>query len=490
MMNDSRKLPDSMEKMERRRRKAAWQDAQRESNSAEDGRRAWDAVKKWRQESKVTLNQNDREAIAQNLWKELEKYKEGTLTDLFRHAELPSNIKDKVTLQPGKTSKKLKAEVAPYLKLIEALADKTHKDRDVEEARNLLADRVLLRTSFHPVSFAKLQEAKLILDALNVAVDRIDLEFKLWEQCKAIAEVRKPREAAYVDAVRRGDEETAWVELQFNENNSPHVIDNPVEKWWPLEEFLLSSFRESPPGSATPLINIPIEPANAFWLKPYQYHDSWAAGVWSGESIFFFPHVYLGPAIGWYGNKPELPEKDDLWVDMSAVPEPIVRFEGALQEYRVYLRDPKTSEESHGGFEFDWGMNWEMSLAARWLIIYPDPDAKRLVPAILSRGEFMSTELLPLSARLIAEFGDPNHWQYVGRDDAPTLLQRLKDLTGYVTGDFEIMDAWRETAARFHLNPIFRSSRPSEIEKILYRRHLENWIAENRRSSDSHEDEE
>jgi hypothetical protein len=50
------------------------------------------------------------------------------------------------------------------------------------------------------------------------------------------------------------------------------------------------------------------------------------------------------------------------------------------------------------------------------------------------------------------------------------------------------MDAWRETAARFHLNPIFRSH-PGEAEKILYRRHLERWIAENSRSTDSQEDE-
>jgi hypothetical protein len=39
------------------------------------------------------------------------------------------------------------------------------------------------------------------------------------------------------------------------------------------------------------------------------------------------------------------------------------------------------------------------------------------------------------------------------------------------------------------LNPIFRSH-PGEDTQILYRRHLKRWIAENRRSSDSPEDEE
>ena len=178
-------------------------------------------------------------------------------------------------------------------------------------------------------------------------------------------------------------------------------------------------------------------------------------------------------------------------MDIGTDPEPFVQFDDVLQEYRVYLRDPKTEEVRHAGDEFDWGMSQAMSLAARWLIIYPDPDpeAKRLIPALFSRGEFASTGLLPLSARLIAEFGDSKHWGYVGRDGAPTLLQRLKDLTGFVTGDFKIMDKWRETAKRFHLNPIFHSTDPSESENIIYRRHLEKWIAENQQSTGGHEDE-
>lgn len=342
---------------------------------------------------------------------------------------------------------------------------------------------MLLFTQFHPVGKVQLEEAQLILDALQAAVDRIDREFHLWEQCMAIAIIRKPLEAAYVDAIRQGDQESAWREFQFDEDCLPRTVGVPIEKWWPLEQHALTWNDHS--------LNVLIEPENAFWCRPY--HDSWAAGVWSGESIFFFPHIYLGPAIEWSRGRPEEHEKDGWWVDIDADPEPYVQFDETLQQYLIYLHDPKTGEAHHAGAEFDWDMSGAMANAARWLIIYPNPEEKRLIPALFSRGEFTSTGLLPLSARLIAEFGDPKHWEYVGRDGAPTLLQRLKNLTGFDTGfgtgDFKVMDAWRETVARFHWNPIFRSH-PGEDKKILYRRHLENWITENQRSLDCHEDEE
>jgi hypothetical protein len=79
---------------------------------------------------------------------------------------------------------------------------------------------------------------------------------------------------------------------------------------------------------------------------------------------------------------------------------------------------------------------------------------------------------------MIADFGDDNRWEYLGKD-APTLLQRLKDLTGYLTGDFKVYNAWRETAARFHWNPILRRH-PGVIEEIRYRKHLERWVAQGR----------
>lgn len=484
-MADTIKFPDSAEARERRREKAALQAKKSETSSAHYGRRAWDRIEKWRREELKLLELNDRIAIAQNLWWELDRYP-GKLADLYKgddkNADLPHNIKEKVTLAPGEASKgkRLKAEVTPYLKLTEALARKTGEDL------YLLADRVLFGTWFHPVSGAELEEARLIMKALQVAVDRVDLEFNLWEQCQAVADIRKPLEEPYYQALLIKDQVALSA---FFDANPFHVVGNPIKLWWPIDGGQLLD-------SETDCV-----PVNPFWVKPYPAHGATAAGAWSGAEIFFFPHIYLGPAIQWdgwieYRDGYPLPTmsptaKESTLASIQASPEPHVLFNEETHSYQLYADGPEPDEKGKNGIEVDcWGLGEHMENAARWLVIYPDPDAKRLVPAIYMQADYSITELMPLTDRLIAEFGDTDRWQYFGCDGAPTLLQRLKDLTGFVTGDFKVMDAWRETAERFHWNPIFRSRDPGEIKNIIYRRHLEKWIAEGPSSIDGSEDKE
>lgn len=480
-MADVKKFPDTPEAKVRRERKEA-QLVEKNKSDAENGRRAWEAILDWRQKRQERLEKNDREAIAQNLHWELEEYKtnddHGNLTDLFEQSGLHLREKSRLTLQPGKHAKDLRTEWKTYQALIEALHIKTG------EELNLLANRVLLGTQFHPISHADLQEAKLILEALQVAVDRIDQEFKLWEQCQAVAAIRKPIEYPYLKALQDGDE-TALSE--FFDANPSHVVGNPIKLWWPIDDFHLVDYEA----------DADVAPVNPFWAKRYLVHGDIAAGVCMGEEIFFFPHIYLGPAIEWSGwreyrdgyQQPTMSPsaKEEILASIQATPEPRVLFNKKTENYQVYQEGADTGENRINGTDWYWGEDG-MDNAARWLVIYPDPEARRLVPAIYTRGAMQFVELVPLSARLIAEFGDSDRWQYVGHD-APSLLQRLKDLTGFGTGDFKVMDAWRETAAHFHLNPIFRSH-PGEDKKILYRRHLENWITENQRSLDRHEDEE
>lgn len=478
-MADVKKFPDTPAAKVRLARKKA-QLVEENKSDAENGARAWEAVREWRKDRPERLEKNDREAIARNLHRELKDYKDNedhsNLTDLFEQAGLPLKEKARLTLQPGKYAKDLRTEWKTYQALIEALHIKTG------EELSLLANRVLLGTQFHPISHADLQEAEQILEALQVAVDRIDQEFKLWEQCQAVAAIRKPLEKPYLKALQGGDE-TALAE--FFDANPSHVVGNPIKLWWPIDDLQLWDY-DAGTGRA---------PSNPFWAKPYHVHDANAAGVWSGEEIFFFPHIYLGPAIEWSGwleyrdgyREPTMSPsaKENILASVQATPEPRVMFNEETENYQVYQDGAEPGEKRMSGTDWDWGEDW-MGSAARWLVIYPDPDAKRLVPAIYTRGDMWFTELVPLSPRLIAEFGDSDRWQYVGHD-APTLLQRLKDLTGFGAGDFKVMDDWRETAARFELNPIFRSH-PGEDKKILYRLHLERWIADNRCPTDSDDD--
>jgi len=450
-------FPESEEQQKRLRAIAEKRAAQQQASDKEHGRIAWEIFCK---AGRDNIDIEERHIIARNLWEEVEAYCRlnlGTKVELMTEAGIARNHYDRVTLAPGKPfGQELHPRPIQYIWLMEAIIKRT--DEDIE----FLSDRVLFGTHFHPESLANLQEAQLILDALQVAVDLVDQEFNLWEQCQAIANIREPIEEKYIQAVLSGDNNAALQELEMDNinNDLPHQADENVQRWWPLEPFGLSTDRC---------------PENAFWARPHKQFGEYAASVWSGESVLYFPHVYLGPTIEWRTGKPVKFNEDQYWLDVHNEDEPIVRFES--NEYRVYLRNPVTGREALTGSEFDWGMSSAMTNAARWLVIYPDPEAKRLVPALFSRGEFLSTELVPLSARLIAEFGDINRWQHLSRDGTPSLLQTFRNMTGYGGGKFSIYDAWRETAARFHLNPIFKSH-PGEAEKILYRRHLEKWIKE------------
>lgn len=481
-------FPDSAEKEKRRllnQQRQAHFTEQRRSSAIEQGRKAWE---NWEETRSTQLEMGERQTIAKRLGKKIEAIKEkdgrGALTKLLKNVKYlaqPMTLKhlSKLTSKTeGNVEKDLAAAPGPYQALIQALAKYTGEDLYV------LADEMLLFTQFHPVGKVQLEEAKLMLHALQVAVDRIDQEFHLWEQCQVVAAIRKPLEEPFHQALRDGDE-TALSE--FFETNPSHVAGSPINLWWPLEEYLLEAGNTGEPYA----------PMNSFWAKSYPTHGAGSACAWAGEEIFFFPHIYLGPAIEWSGwleyrdGHPQqtmsFSAKENILAGLQTGAEPRVMFNEESGNYQVYQDGSEPGEKRMNGIDWDWGMDSYMDNAARWLIIYPDPDARRLVPAIYTRGEMWFTELVPLSARLIAEFGDSDRWQYVG-DDAPTLLQRLKDLTGFGTGDFRVMDAWRETAAHFHLNPIFRGH-PGEDKKILYRRHLKRWIAENRRSPDSHEDE-
>lgn len=461
-------FPTTVEHQRRLQALAARRSAQRISD-IEHGKKAWSEFQGARREE---LDFEERKTIARNLWLEIEKYrggKDGTLTQLLEKTGIELKHIGRVILAPDKSgNNELHPSPPKYIALMEALRKKTNEDI------NLLADRVLIGTHFHPESLVDLEDAQLILEALQVAVDQVDQEFNLWEQCQAVATIRKPLEEPYCLALQTGDENAL---SGFYEKYPPHVYGDPIKLWWPIDDAALWDY-ENDTGCA---------PINPFWAQPYDTNNSTAAGVWSGEEIFFFPHVYLGPAIEWNGwvefrdgfPQPTMSQssKEELVTNIDAESEPLVEFNELTTNYQIYKAGSSHSEKRINGTDWDWGSD-DMDEVARWLVIYPDPEARRLIPGIFTHGNMFYTQLIPLSARLIVELGDSDRWQYLGHD-APTLLQRLRDLTGYGKGDFKVIDAWRETAARFHLNPIFKNH-PGEAEKILYRRHLEKWIKEGR----------
>jgi hypothetical protein len=203
----------------------------------------------------------------------------------------------------------------------------------------------------------------------------------------------------------------------------------------------------------------------------------------SAKEFFYFPHIYLGPALSWE-KTPRSYFGDASFDDIPGMPMPTARWDERRGAYVLREFGPFAGEAL--AKEYDWD---DLSAnVAHWLVLYPDTGLKRLVPALYALGDSPGAQLTQMTATAISDLGNPEHWQYFG-NDAPTLLQRLRDLTGFRSGTFDVYEEWRETAARFHLNPVLRRH-PEVIDSIRYRKHLERWIGRDPVSAGESDDEE
>lgn len=431
------------------------------------------------------ISDADRQVMARALYWELEYFyslhpdeeRYIILKDAGLTSDNSTKVAHRLVLKPGADPEAVNLYATPvkYQWLIEALA---RRSGGIDVGG--IAYRVLDGTSFAhesaPAAGAKASEANLILEALQEAALRIDEEFQLHEKCLEIAEWRSRFEGPYwSEAERTGHRPDlgAWQslcpELTVSQPDWPQ--DWPASSrrfegenglWWPLEEWRLE-YSSTESDTATG------KPRNAFWARTDEPLDPWSATVCADERFLYFPHAYLGPAVSerYSGENGLVPEAYEALKDP---PSPKITWDPELCQYRL-------TEDAYDD-ELGNIVNW-------WLVLYPDPQLKQLVPMLFSIGASRGAELLPLSPALIASFGNQATWQYFGREGG-TLLQRLRVMTGYNTGHVEVYDQWRETAARFDYNPVLRS-RPELVEGIRYRSQLRRWIRERgrRRPSES-----
>lgn len=483
---DLRNHPEYQRRQAARQRQTA-QDAERD---AELGRQAFQDFSQFR--GKLALS--DREIIARNLYWAVEGYYEShpdeerylLLKDAGVTDQNSTKVLARLVLRPGEpisANNPLYASPEKYRWLIEAIA------RCSEESVHALAGRVLIGTGFYPrrpeVPQPRINEAHLILAALQKAADRVDAEFDLYEQCLEVARLRDELESTYWAHVRETGQVLDYQAWQLKNPAlrlpSPcgpeHVlaIDEDNALWWPLDPDYLNEWN-APQDSFRLIV-----PQNPYWAKGDSPSDQYAAGVVSGKDFFYFPHVYLGPALCW-ANRNFFDEASYAEIPLALTP--VAYWDEDTCRYSLRERDTQLGAAITREYEWD-----ELSsLTAHWLVMYPDPLLKRLVPMLYALGESRGAQLTQLTASAIADLGNPERSQYFG-DDAPTLLQRLKNATGYLTGDFEVYDAWRETAARFHWNPVLRKH-PEAMDEIRYRKHLQRWIGQRPVHADDSDDEE
>lgn len=473
-------LTKHAEYQRRQRERQAVRERQLEED-AELGRQAFKSFL----EHRGKLTPRDREAIARNMYRDVEDYysnhpdeeryillKDAGLTD-----ENSTRVLPRLVLRPDEpagANNELYASPEKYRWLIEAIA------RRSGESVNALAGRILIGSSFCPnkaeIPLPNISEAHLILSALQKAADKIDQEFHLFEQCMEVARFRDERESGYWSHLQQTGEELnyeSWQEknpalMQPSPSGPEHALSIGQHNglWWPLDpDYLIE--RTGPREGKR------IVPVNAYWAKSDAPSDPYSAGILSGADFFYFPHIYLGSALCW-GKTPR-----SYWSDFDCIYDDIpgMRMPCACWNER---RGAYEIREDHGD---DLALN-----LAHWLVIYPDPFLKRLVPMLYALGHSSGAQLTQLTVAEIANLGNPERWQYFGTD-APTLLQRLRDLTGYRSGNFAVYESWRETAGRFHLNPALR--RHSEVmDEIRYRKHLERWIGQHTTPADRSDDDE
>lgn len=471
-----------------RERQAARQ--RRSELDAELGRQAFQSLLEYRGK----LTPSDREAIARNLYWEVEDYwanhpdeerylllKDAGVTD-----ENSTKVLPRLVLRPGEA---IRANNGPYASpekyrwLIEALA------RRSGESVAALAGRVLIGSAFYPskadVPSPSINEAHLILAALQTAADRVDAEFHVYEQCMEVARIRDELESGYWNHVRETGKKIdyeAWQTtnpgLRLPSPCGPEqalLIDEDNALWWPLDHYL-----DEPDGQGGWRL---IGPKNAFWAKGGTPSDHYTSQVESGKDFFYFPHAYLGPALCW-GKTPRTYFFDASYDEIPGMPVPSACWDELSSSYSISEYEPAGSGTL--AKEYDWD---DLSAnLAHWLVMYPDPALKRLVPMLYALGDSPGAQLTQLTASAIADLGNPEHWQYFG-NDAPTLLQRLRDLTGFRSGTFDVYESWRVTAARFHLNPVLRRH-PAVIDSIRYRKHLGRWIGQGPMPAGESDDEE
>lgn len=423
-----------------------------------------------------------REAIARKLYWEVEAYyknhpeerylllKDAGLTDENSTKVLPRLVLKQSESDSANSPNDLYASSDKYRSLIEAIARRSSQDE------KSLTGCLLYGTPFYPQPLSTppdTTETHLIYDALRKAVNRVDAEFHLHEQFMEVERLRSQRESIFWNHVASAGEfpdiET-WhgldKELQLPHPDWPDTwpaserhFNRENDLWWPLDGWRLTS-------EDFWLDEKPQAPDSAFWVKGDPSNPN-AARVCDDADFFFVPHAYLGMCVditmpGYFG--------DAAYTGLSDLPIPYASWDESTHGYRMCQSEHGLPDGSIGtDYEFD-----ELtSTTVHWLVMYPDPKTKKLIPMIYAMGELFGAELIPISSALIADFGNTDRWRYFGKD-APTLLQRLKELTGYRTGDFKIYDSWRETAARFHWNPILRKH-PECIDNIRYRKHLSSW---------------
>lgn len=355
---------------------------------------------------------------------------------------LPEDAKElyRLTLPPGVDARKrgIRVSAVKYLNLIEVLA--AVLSDNVER----VADRLLRNTSLHPMSktAGEWSDMDLVQAHLQRIVNDLDRDFELLKTYRRTAELK-----------------CKW-------------IDEGGQLGWPLWHIGDDHFsRFSDSLSAEDIEAHRVERiaaadvSQAFYRRHAHFGRKLDSGWWlygfetgalQDDEFFCVPHAPLGHVLMW--NLPDR-RKDRVAYEL-AVKQQVQDMRRNPANLALPDDDWDQGKACPTGQTGGRTRNWQ-SQEFFWLLAYPHPDGKRLVPTLYRAGEEGGAYMVPLDMEVLDTLSDA---VCVSPNEHCSVIDRLAALLLDVgDDDLNPIDRnFRRTARWLLDNPILKLQRERE----------------------------
>lgn len=354
---------------------------------------------------------------------------------------LPEDAKElyRLTLPPGADARKrgIRVGAVKYLNLIEKLTEVLGDN--VEP----VAARLLRGTSLHPMSktAGEWSDMDLVQAHLQRIVNDLDRDFNLLKTYRQTAELK----CKWIDE----GGQLGWPLWHLGDDHFSHFSDEHSAE--EIEAYRLERI------AATDL-------SQAFYLRNQRFGhrapDWWLFGFETGalqdDEFFHVPHAPLGHVLMW-----DLPDRrDDRVAYELAVKQQVQEFRRRPENLVLPDDDWDHAKACPVGQTGARSKNWQLQ-EFFWLLAYPHPDGKTLVPTLYRAGEEGGAYMVPLEMVVMDTLSDA---VWVSADEQCSVVERLKALLIEVGEDGlnPIERNLRRTAAWLIDNPILKRQRERE----------------------------
>lgn len=359
---------------------------------------------------------------------------------------------------------RVRRSAAKYKRLIEEMANV------LGSSPSSLANQLLLGTTLHPANAEMRDEVERVQSILQLIVDKVDQEYDLFGTFAATAEL-KARHAAEGGVCRWPHNEADW------------RVENYIERMrWANVEVLngcqirpigdsRAEYDEMMPVAREAELRDATDVLRAYWEAPIsrkavqkQRPGTFPrfSGCRQDDEFFYIPHVYFA-FVG--------VEFEDMVIDTTTVSrdEKLRQFGLDLAKSFKQIGAP-ISDEFCPARQQPFGQTnaSDTSQYHAWIIVYPSPDNKILMPMLFIPGEEGGPTLIPLDSVTLSSlrnhycFGvDGQHW---------TVFERMCDLIGFRSGHTQMIhEGLRRTAPWLKENPFLKLQKKNREDQEMMR---------------------